>query len=396
MIVGSQPRFNNGNVAHGLQFGNQFETWAYLRERFISLVHFLRRECVGLFVEDEIEEESKSKRQKVTNDDPLAFGQHMDDTAWAALCIALDFGKVVPPVEQGSKKRCVLAPVLDCVPADSLDILFKLTSSVGGAAAGRIDLYSMCDIPADSYFGVLLEDETKKGKEVTGTGAEEERSSSVSLLHPIQKFAPYSNTDLIERFGIAYCYAGNEHQCLELDLGALKSDPISPYKTKLMVALSLPRVHYLRKRQDDRNHEKGLKDVEVLCVCISLICIKVEKLVKLGSDKLLKTFDAYQSNQYRLQDKMHHYQTSLPLDEKQVYESEKALVTKRKSLLKRLRSSARHEQIIKQASFLLEKSSNLEKKGDLSACLDFQVSTLAAIREHFKDTLLKEFAKPRT
>ena len=311
----------------------------------------------------------------------------MEDSLWIALCIALDFGKLVP--DKHGRKRCVLAPVLDCMPADILGFLFKLSgtnfsrcsSPSESGSAGRIGLYSVCNIPADSYFGVLF----PGTKNQIGNVAEEKSAS----LDPIQKFLPHSNSALIETFGIDFCYEGNEHQFLELDLEAWKH--ISPYKTKLMIALSLPRVHYLRKRKNDPNHEKGLQDAEALLVCISLICIKAEKLVKLGSDKLLKYFDAYRSNQYRLQDKMHHYQTSLPLDEKQVYESEKALITKKDAFMKKLRHSSRHEQILKQAASLLDKVS-LEK-GDVNAHLEFQVSTLAAIRDHFKNTLLKEYSK---
>ena len=188
----------------------------------------------------------------------------------------------------------------------------------------------------------------------------------------------------------------------------LRSEPISAYKIKLMVALNLPRVHYLRKRRADNHHEKGIKDVELLCICISLICIKAEKLVKLGSDKLLQVFNEYNSNQCRLQDKMHHYQTSLPESEKQIYESEKALNTRKHLFLKKLMRSARHEQIIKQAHSMLDhKLTNLRRVGPIlenfgssksesftaykDALVNTQVSTLMSIVDYAKQTLLKEF-----
>lgn len=335
----------NEEGARALQIDVDYQTWAYVRSLFIRIMR--RGNAAGNQDRERDTAEPRKKRQHLLEPDLNAL--------WTTLTIALDFGKDVR--DASGKKRRVLAPVLDCIPTDALGIILDLKTNEDGS---KVSVLPMCDIPPNVYLGFL--------SSPVGNG---------DLVH----LGNFSNSEIIDRYGID-CLASvqNEYESLELDLGSLSSDPINAYKIRLMVALNLQRVHYFGWRKGSIT----VGSVQYLCMCISLICMKVEKLVKLGSDVLLDKFNDYNSNQYRLKDKMHHYQTPLPSAEKQIHESEEALEERRALFLKKLRRSAGHPQIVKKAFVLLKRKDNSLHTADWSAV---QVQTLRGLGEEVKGKL---------
>ena len=139
--------------------------------------------------------------------------------------------------------------------------------------------------------------------------------------------------------------------------------------------------------------------------CVALRAMKEEKIrCKLHSDDVLAHFDASREASARLADRMHHYQTPLPVTEKKVRDAERDFQQAKTTFLRKLRKSASHPQILKKATVLLEKARRMASAPESSHIEESANTLLVALREaaarakcldHFDKALLGEEKAPK-
>ena len=171
-------------------------------------------------------------------------------------------------------------------------------------------------------------------------------------------------------------FFAEDHEALVLDVNETGSDSGIGYKTKLMAAACLPRLHYFSAEPI------GSDGVWLLLDCVALRAMKEEKSrCKLHSDEVLAHFDASREASARLADRMHHYQTPLPVTEKKVRDAERDFQQAKTSFLRKLRKSASHPQILKKAAVLLEKARKTASAPESSHIEESANTLLLGLRE---------------